>query len=131
MRKDWANNLSVLFFGFWGGILRYLCSTWFNFNGTILVNLSGSFLLAFLTYFFISFKNLAEWLTIGLSTGFIGSFTTFSSFNLDIFKMLLLNEATAKYLLFYLSISIFGGLTLAFLGAFVGNCLGNRMGAAN
>ncbi|WP_057745041.1 fluoride efflux transporter FluC [Liquorilactobacillus capillatus] len=127
MKRKWINALSVLFFGFWGGVLRYLFSRLFNFNGTIMVNLIGCFLLAFLTYFFISFKNFAEWLTVGLSTGLVGSFTTFSSFNLDIFKLLLLNKN--GYLIFYVSSSILGGLALAFLGSFLGTLIGHRMGA--
>ena len=125
MRESWTNALSVLFFGFLGGMLRYLFTITFNFNGTIMVNLIGCFLLAFLTYFFISFKNFAEWLTVGLSTGFVGSFTTFSSFNLDMFKIVLLNES--GYLLFYLLISIFLGLLLAAIGSMVGFYLGNKL----
>ncbi|KRM97089.1 hypothetical protein FC19_GL000197 [Liquorilactobacillus aquaticus DSM 21051] len=97
---------------------------WFGFNGTIMVNLIGCFLLALLTYFFITFKNFAEWLTLGLGTGLIGSFTTFSSFNLDIFKLTSLNNS--EYLFFYVAINIFGGLVLTFLGSFIGIYLGNK-----
>ncbi|MCP0887979.1 CrcB family protein [Ligilactobacillus sp. WILCCON 0076] len=125
MRERWINALSVLFFGFLGGMLRYLFTITFDFNGTIMVNLIGCFLLAFLTYFFISFKSFAQWLTIGLGTGFVGSFTTFSSFNLDMFKLVLLNES--GYLLFYLLISILGGLLLAAIGSIVGFHLGNKL----
>ncbi|KRL37254.1 fluoride efflux transporter FluC [Liquorilactobacillus uvarum] len=125
MRERWINALSVLFFGFWGGILRYQFGIWFNFNGTIMVNLIGCFILTFLTYLFLSFKNPSEWLTIGLGTGLVGSFTTFSSFNLDTLKLILLDKS--EYLFFYLIISIFGGLILSFLGFFVGTYLGNKL----
>ena len=125
MKKNSINVLSVLFFAFWGGILRYLCSVYFSFNGTIMVNLIGCFLLSFLTYFFITSKNFAEWLTIGLGTGFVGSFTTFSSFNLDILKLTLLHNS--EYLFFYFTSNIFGGLILAFLGSLMGSCLGSKL----
>ena len=83
------NYLSVAFFAFWGGLARYGLTEAFSFYGTVIANLLGCFLLAFLTYFFLRKASNRAWLNVGLGTGFVGAFTTFSSFNLDAFKLLL------------------------------------------
>ena len=123
---NWRYALSVMFFGFWGGILRYLFGVWFQFNGTILVNLIGCFSLAFLIYFFLSYEKVAGWITVGLGTGLVGSFTTFSTFNLDLLKLALTHQNV--YLIFYLLLSVFGGLALSFFFCFLGTKVGQRFG---
>ncbi len=121
---NWRYALSVMFFGFWGGILRYFFGVWFQFNGTIMVNLIGCFSLAFLTYFFLAYKKVSGWFTIGLGMGLVGSFTTFSTFNLDLLKLALAHQNT--YLIFYLLLSVFGGLALSFCGYWFGTKTGKR-----
>ncbi|KRL04434.1 fluoride efflux transporter FluC [Liquorilactobacillus oeni] len=125
MQENLKNDASVLFFGFLGGCLRYFFTSWLGPDGTILVNLSGCFLLAFLTYFFLTFKNFSDWLSIGLGTGLIGSFTTFSSYNLDLLKFILLH-ATGT-LIFYLLVSILGGVFFAYTGAYTGTFIGKKL----
>ena len=60
------NYLSVAFFAFWGGLARYGLTEAFSFYGTVIANLLGCFLLAFLTYFFLRTSNSRAWLTTGL-----------------------------------------------------------------
>ena len=115
---------SIGFFGFWGGISRYLIGLALNFWGTLLVNLLGCFLLALLTYFWLNFHDIANWLSLGLGTGFIGSFTTFSSFCLDSLRLLESRPLTA---IIYLILSSGGGLLLAILGAWLGTYLGKKV----
>ena len=81
-----SNYISVAFFAFFGGVARASLNAVFSFYGTFWGNIIGCFLLAFFTYFFMEFKTMYQWLTVGLGTGFIGAFTTFSTFNLDILK---------------------------------------------
>lgn len=49
--------------------------------GTVLVNVSGAFLLGLIaTYLFARFSFLAEALRLSLAIGFLGAYTTFSTF---------------------------------------------------
>lgn len=74
--------VAVFVGGFIGGILRYVISgvthDGTTMMGTTIVNLIGSFLLAFTTYGLDMKFDLPEWLLLALGTGVIGGFTTFS-----------------------------------------------------
>lgn len=122
--EKFKNCLSVVFFAFFGGTLRaYLNMIW-SLLGTFIVNSVGCFLLAFLTYFFLN-KKAPQWLTTGLMTGFVGAFTTFSSFHLDTLKQLQSTQATTAWIYFFSSIII--GLALAFLGMIIGKSLAGKV----
>ena len=107
MSDKTKNYLSVAFFAFFGGISRYYLGKIWQSNGTIVANLIGCFLLAFLTYYVIESDLLASWLNVGLGTGFIGAFTTFSSFTVDFMKLIMANHYL--HALLYLFISRIGG----------------------
>ena len=79
--------MSVAIGGFLGGITRYELSALLGGDGILYANLIGSFLLAFITYYFIERGLLAAWLNAGIGTGFIGAFTTFSSLATTIVKL--------------------------------------------
>ena len=109
-----TNLLSVAFFAFIGGNLRYLIGQALGQVGTLSVNLGGCFLLAFLTYYLFDRRHVPSWLTTGLGTGLIGAFTTFSTFSLELGKLLLAlawGVASAYFVL-----SSVGGLTLVWFG---------------
>ncbi|MCF1783581.1 CrcB family protein [Lactobacillus mulieris] len=116
--------LSVAAFGFLGGICRYFLSGIYHAIGTVICNLLGCFLLSFLTYFVIESKKLPEWLNTGLGTGFIGAFTTFSSFELDSLKFINANQGVVA--ITYFLISIIFGFLFALLGMKVGILLGKK-----
>lgn len=118
------NYLSVAFFAFFGGISRYFLGKVWQSNGTIIANLLGCFLLAFLTYYVIERDLLAGWLNVGLGTGFIGAFTTFSSFTVDFMK--LINAHHVVHALLYLSISMVGGFICVTLGYILASKLVKR-----
>lgn len=115
------NYLSVAFFAFFGGLARYYLGVLWQSTGTIVANLLGCFLLSFLTYYVIELNILSGWLNIGLGTGFIGAFTTFSSFTVDFMK--LIHAHLIVHAVIYLTISIFGG----FLCVFIGYGLANKL----
>jgi CrcB protein len=117
--------LSIAFFGAIGGLLRYFIGIELSFWGTILVNLVGCFLLGFLTYFWLNFREVASWLSLGLGTGFVGSFTTFSSFCLDNIKLFLAGQVVLA--LGYLILSIVGGWLAAKWGIFLGIQAGQQL----
>ncbi|MFT8728422.1 MAG: CrcB family protein [Liquorilactobacillus ghanensis] len=117
--------LSIAFFGAIGGCLRYFIGIAFPFMGTIVVNLLGCFLLGFLTFLWLNFHTVASWLSLGLGTGFVGSFTTFSGFCLDNVKLLLAHQMfTAAG---YICLSVVGGWLAAKLGMTVGIYVGQRL----
>ena len=105
--------MSVSIGGFLGGITRYELSVLLGGDGIFYANLIGSFLLAFITYYFIVRGLLAAWLNAGIGTGFIGAFTTFSSLATTIVK---LESQGIIASIGYFLVSSLGGLALALLG---------------
>ena len=105
--------MSVSIGGFLGGITRYELSVLLGGDGILYANLIGSFLLAFITYYFIERGLLAAWLNAGIGTGFIGAFTTFSSLATTIVK--LESQGIIASICYFL-VSSLGGLALALLG---------------
>ena len=105
--------MSVSIGGFLGGITRYELSVLLGGDGILYANLIGSFLLAFITYYFIERGLLAAWLNAGIGTGFIGAFTTFSSLATTIVK---LESQGIIASIGYFLVSSLGALALALLG---------------
>ncbi|KOH02621.1 chromosome condensation protein CrcB [Lactobacillus johnsonii 16] len=125
MNKRLKNYLSVGIFAFFGGALRaYLNLIWSQ-AGTFTANIIGCFLLAFFTYFFVEYREGRDWLVTGLSTGFVGSFTTFSSFHLDTLKQL--ESGMNSQATIYFFSSIFIGFLFAYLGMLVGKRTGRKL----
>lgn len=105
--------ISVAVFAFVGGILRYLLSNNLNEWGILIANLIGCFVLSFLTYYVIERDLLAGWLNLGLGTGLIGAFTTFSSFTTSVLSLGKNGFLIASG---YFLVSILGGFFAAFVG---------------
>lgn len=108
--------------GFVGAILRYLISDVIpQVNGfplaTLLINLFGSFLLAYILTAGVKKWQLHPTVILGIGTGLIGSFTTFSTFSVETLH-LIENHA---YILaaIYILLSLVGGFTLSFIGFLV------------
>lgn len=104
-----------------GSLLRYLLSVFAEVVwgkefpiGTLLINLSGSFLLGFMTNHVVSSNKIHPYLFTALTTGVIGSYTTFSTFCFETVHLL----ETGKYIFgfLYLIVSLCGGLFLAKTG---------------
>jgi len=73
-----------------GAISRYWVSTstysWLGSNfpyGTLMVNLTGSLVVGFLTVVLVHRFDVSDQVRLGLIVGFLGSFTTFSAFSMD------------------------------------------------
>lgn len=102
--------------GFFGAISRYLCSNLIKKKimtrfplGTLFVNLIGSFLLGFL---YGITNEINPKLLLG--TGFLGAFTTFSTFNLETMQLV---ESKQRFTAFiYLALTYVGGIVFAFIG---------------
>jgi fluoride exporter len=84
---------------------------------TLSINVGGSFLMGFLFVETLERLTISPVLRTGILTGFIGGYTTFSTFEMEI---LLLTEhgATFKAIL-YLALSVGLGFGAAFGGAYI------------
>lgn len=106
--------------GFCGAIARFSVSQFINKRisvhipvATLIINLSGSFLLGLLVGIGINTYAL-----LLLGTGFMGAFTTFSTFKLEGIQ-LYFNKRSKEFLT-YNAISYGGGILLAYLGLALG-----------
>lgn len=86
--------------------------------GTLLINLSGAFILGWLTSRVVVPKKLPPYLLTALSTGVIGSYTTFSTFCMETVNLI----ESADYIkgFFYIIISLIGGLFFVRMGMNLG-----------
>ncbi len=101
--------------GFLGAILRYFLNKYFStFTlfplGTFLVNMTGSFFLGLL----LGSDWISSSIRILVGTGFLGAYTTFSTFNFELF-MLKKNGRNFQFFL-YIASSYILGILFAYLG---------------
>ena len=116
-----GNTLSIMVCAMLGGSLRYWLSQVISLWPMLIINLSGCLILGGLTFYWLERKPLAEWITVGLGTGLLGAFTSFSSFTLDVVKM------TSPGLVWeYVLLGIGGGLLATASGCYIGHYLGTR-----
>jgi CrcB protein len=91
-----------------GAISRYwvlrTAYSWLGDNfpyGTLMVNVSGSLVMGFLTVLLVHRFNVSQEIRLALLVGFLGSFTTFSTFSMDTVHWLE-NGAVLKALVYVL-----------------------------
>jgi CrcB protein len=110
-----------------GGALGALCRYGINIGlvvavgkhsfpwATFFINVIGSFVLSFL--FSANYWGLPNSWRIAIGTGFLGAFTTFSTFELETLQML--ESGKTVLAMVYVLASIFSGLLAALLGRFL------------
>jgi CrcB protein len=89
--------------------------------GTLVVNVSGSLALGFLFTVLTERYGLAPWLRTGLTIGFLGAYTTFSTLSFETYRLL----EDRAYLL--AALNSFGSLALGLLAVYVGVVLGRAV----
>ena len=117
------NILYVGLGGFIGSILRYLVFLSSNHllgsnlpYSTIIVNIIGSFLIGFLYQFFNNYIFISESTKLLLTVGFLGGFTTFSTFSIDAF--ILYQNYGKFFAVSYIILSVVLSLSALLLGMF-------------
>jgi CrcB protein len=113
--------MGIAIAGFLGAVTRFELGFLFPHNAgstlfpwaTLFINLSGSFLLGSLTGWLMR-RNDFAWLGEVFGTGFLGSYTTFSAFNGQMWQ-LWEHHAYAQAMA-YLLLSAVGGWLLAMVG---------------
>jgi len=90
-------------------------------SGTLTVNLAGCFLLGGIGQYALNHITIpADW-RVGITVGFFGAFTTFSTFGWETIRMLEDGEWTRAAV--YVGLSVIGGLVLLRSGMVLGDRL--------
>lgn len=107
------NILSVAIGGAFGAVARYLVNISPAANlfekfpfPTFLINISGSFLIGFLMILLADKINVSENFRMAIIVGFLGAFTTFSTFEIEIFGLVRERYFTTAFVYLVLSVVI-------------------------
>ena len=121
-------------FGFIGAVLRYFIKTNANFSyfvffplDTFAINIAGSFALALIFALAPGEGRHRTVLRIGITAGFLGAFTTFSTLCRELDTLLRSGSYAAAACYALLSVGI--GIASAFLGDWTGRILRERHSA--
>ena len=88
---------------------------------TFFINITGSFLIGFLLMLFTEKFEIDETLRYGVIVGFLGAYTTFSTFEVEIWSLIKENQFLTAFV--YLFLSVFIG----FVGVVLGVWLARRV----
>jgi CrcB protein len=118
----------LVVFGGVGTLARYGLDGWIQYRtgpgfpyGILTVNLLGCFLLGTIGQYGLNHISMSPELRIGLMTGLMGGFTTFSTFGWDSVRML--QQGEWERALVYIGASVTGGLIAMMVGMRVGDVL--------
>ena len=117
--------LAVATGGVIGTLLRFALSTWVSthwlrhfYLATLAVNLLGCLLIGYLYALFLMRPDVSPELRGGLILGFLGAFTTFSSFSLDGLRLFESGQLATAF--GYIGLSMLGGLLATWAGLALG-----------
>lgn len=120
--------LLLIVFGAAGTLARYALQGWVQIRtsavfptGTLAVNLLGCFLLGAMGQFSLNHLSVPPEWRVALTIGFLGAFTTFSTFGWETVQML--QDGEWGKVLLYTGGSVLGGLLAVMLGIQLGNRL--------
>jgi CrcB protein len=120
-RGDAVRIALLIVFGILGTLARYALQgivqerTGSTFpSGTLVVNLLGCFLLGGIAEYALTHLTIPPEWRIGITVGFFGAFTTFSTFSWETARML--QDGQWRRATVYVLASVLGGLVTIFLG---------------
>ncbi|MCA1624874.1 MAG: fluoride efflux transporter CrcB [Acidobacteria bacterium] len=116
--------LAIACGGAFGAVARYGLNLFFAKSfapfpfATFFINVTGSFLIGFFLVVFADKLPVTENLRLSIMVGFIGAFTTFSTFELEIFELIRERYFAIAFLYLFLSVllgfvGVSGGVWLA------------------
>ncbi|MCG7342538.1 CrcB family protein [Sporosarcina sp. ACRSL] len=85
---------------------------------TLTVNLMGTFILCLLSAGVLHRLISDQELQTAITTGFLGSFTTFSAFSMETVDLIQTGQAT--FAILYMILSVIGGLVVGIIGVRIG-----------
>jgi CrcB protein len=116
-----VNILAVALGGAFGTVLRYLIILLTTkvigalpFWAILAINLIGCFLMGMVSLLVMPRTEWPEPIRLGIATGILGGFTTFSSFSFDAGR--LINDGVYGLATFYIVASVAGGIVAFFVG---------------
>lgn len=117
LKRSVLNYIYLVLFGMLGAVARYAIELLVHTGSfplaTLIINLAGCFLLAFIVRFLTWMPWLSSQTITLMGTGFVGSFTTFSTFALESAELVRIHPLIA---IMYILSSVLGGLFAAILG---------------
>lgn len=117
---NFSKILSIAVGGACGAVARYLINvsplsnlfTKFPFP-TFFINVTGSFLIGFLLILLTDKFQMNENLRMAVIVGFLGAYTTFSTFEMELFGLIREKEFTTAFIYLFASVSVgFIGVSL-------------------
>ncbi len=126
--ETFGKILSVAVGGAFGAVARYLINVSPAANvfdkfpfPTFLINIIGSFIIGFLLIVLTDKIQVSESLRMAIIVGFLGAFTTFSTFELEIYGLVRDRQIVLALVYFFLSVFV------GFVGVIAGVALGRRV----
>jgi fluoride exporter len=125
--ETFSRILAIALGGAFGAVFRYLINISplqnlfrpFPFP-TFFINVTGSFLIGFLLIVLTDKYAVSDNLRFALIVGFLGAFTTFSTFEMEIWGLIKENQFLTAFLYFLLSVSV------GFIGVLAGVSLAKK-----
>ena len=116
--------IAIMIGGAMGAAMRYLVSNGIYSllgrefpYGTLFVNVLGSFLMGLLTVLLIEKGNIDPLIKAAILVGFLGAFTTFSTFSID--TLALINKGALSYAFLNMIASVIICVSAVWFGIFI------------
>ena len=131
MVSNSAQVLVIMLGGGIGALMRFIISTTINEKiganfpfGTLTVNVLGSFLMGFLAMWLVENLDLNLLARLAIFVGFLGAFTTFSTFSMETLN--LIEEGLVSRALLNMLVNVSFSVFAVWLGVLLGRLVSNN-----